>query len=152
VIRDQNQNARWYTILKPNYAFLKFRCPYYKPEKYEYYDGKIYLQPYAPIKSTETRILLSSLEKKTYDIDEYIGRMFYFNRVLRPAYYKILADNKHMDHCWDCAYFSYIVKNYIINFPNMNPYKDVNNFISKIIDIIAQTNLNRLAQPSIKII
>jgi hypothetical protein len=155
ILRDQNQNTNWYTILKPNYAFLKFRCPYYKPEKYQYYTGKIYLQPYAPIKSTETRILLSGiLEEKIYDIDEYIGRMFYFNRVLRPAYYKTFANNKHMDHCWDCAYFSYIVKNYIINFPNVNPYStDVSDFISKIIDIIAQTNLNRLAlKSSIKII
>lgn len=158
IIEDQNMNARWYSIIKPSYAFLKFRCPYNKPEKYSYYKGKIYLQPYAPIKSTETRILLAGvLEKETYDIDEYIGRMFYFNRVIRPSFYKTLYktsdENNYMDHCWDCSYFSYIVNNYITNFPTINPYKkyDISEFINKIIEIISKTNINRLKENTLHI-
>jgi len=52
-----------------------------------------------------------------------------------------------LDHCWDCSYFRYLVKNYIVNFPNMNPYnKDVSIFVNKIIEIIARTNMNRLKE------
>ena len=48
-------NATIQTII----AF-KFRCPYEGANIYDYYDGKIYIQPFAPVSSTESRILFET--------------------------------------------------------------------------------------------
>jgi hypothetical protein len=150
IINDQNMNIEWHKIIQPDYSFLKFRCPYETPTKYDYYKGKIYLQPFAPTSSTETRILLTTeLEKITYEIDTYHGKMLYFNRVLRPSHYNaLIVDHPYLDHCWDCVYSTYLIKNYIINFPTFNPYKnvEVKEFMNNIINIIGKTNINRIKE------
>ena len=121
IIRDNNDDANWHTIIKPDFSYLKFRCPYDNPQEYEFYDGKIYIQPYAPISSTESRLFCTTnLIKKTYNIMEYQGKFVYFNRVIRPAYYSksIIKENDTFDHCYDCTYFSYLIKSYIKKYPN----------------------------------
>ena len=150
VIRDQEMNAKWYSLIQPDYGFLKFRVPFdIVSGEYKYYNGTIYIQPYAPIHSTETRLLLiGKLEPKTYNIKEYTGKMFYFNQAMRPCYYKsIIKRHAYMDHCWDCVYYSYLVKNYISAFPQFNKLygnMDITNLINNIIKIISSSNINRL--------
>jgi hypothetical protein len=123
VIADNESDAKWHEIIKPDLSYLKFRCPYEGEKTYEYYDGEIFIQPYAPIASTESRILLSkNLKKKTYNIHEYQGKFCYFNRVLRPSYYveQIIKDNNYFDHCYDCTYFSYLMKEYLDKFKDFS--------------------------------
>jgi hypothetical protein len=132
IIRDQEQNIRWHKILKPDYSYFKFRCPYEhitaedgsKTNKYDYYDGEIYVQAYAPMSSTESRILLrTEVKPKTYNIDEYTGKMAYFNRILRPSYYKsIIPANNYFDHCYDCTYYSKLINKYIKKYDNVDPF------------------------------
>lgn len=120
IIRDQEMNTPWYSIIKPNYGFLKFRVPFeIENNIYNYYNGTIYLQPYAPVHSTETRLLLvDKLEPKAYNINEYCGKMFFFNQAMRSCYYNsIIKNHSYLDHCWDCVYYSYLIKNYINAFP-----------------------------------
>lgn len=111
VMMDNESQIRWHKILNPRYSYLKFRCPY-DIKKYNYYKGKIYIQPYAPQSSTETRILLGeNLIEKEYDTKEYNGKLFYHNRILRPSHYN--CNNCGLfDKCFDCAFFYKIMKKY----------------------------------------
>ena len=81
------------------------------------------------ISSTESRLLLKTgLIKKTYNVDEYQGKFFYFNRIIRPGYYNksIIPENDYFDHCYDCTYFSYIIKNYLDKFSKYyNPFMKI---------------------------
>ena len=151
VLRDQDWNANWHKIIKPDFSYLKFRCGYETEKNYKYYKGEIYLQIYAPSSSTETRILFEKeLEEGEYNIDEYQGKMQYFNRVIRPSYHKTLfKNNDNFDHCYDCAYFSYFIKNYLSKFSSVSPFQNKNIFsIMKYITYF----LGKHSQNKIKII
>lgn len=117
VIKDNNINIVWHNIIQPDYSFLKFRCPY-DGEFYDYYKGDVYIQPYAPVSSTESRLVLKKeLEKEKYNINEYQGKFLYFNRIIRPAYHKqTIKQNKEFDHCYDCTFFSKIISEYFDKF------------------------------------
>ena len=57
---DMDAQMRWYNIIKPISAQLKFRLPYTggsRPLSVDYLDGIIYKQPWAPQTSTETRLV-----------------------------------------------------------------------------------------------
>ena len=154
VIKDNDSDARWHDIIKPDYSYLKFRCPYEGDKKYSYFSGDIYIQPFAPIGSTESRILMKTgLTKKIYNIDEYQGKFFYFNRVLRPSFYKqqIIKDNNYFDHCYDCTFFSHLVKNYLTKFDKF--YKNVfnSNDVLNVMFVI-KNKLNELSVDRIKFI
>ena len=126
VLDDQTLNANWHKIIQPDYSYLKFRCGFESDVNYNYYEGKIYLQFYARQSSTETRILFEKeLTPCVYNIREFEGKLFYFNRVIRPAFHKSLIKNNDLfDHCYDCTYFGYVIKNYLTKFASVNPFKD----------------------------
>ena len=128
VLNNQDWNITWHKIIQPDFSYLKFRCGYETDKIYKYYKGNIYLQIYAPPSSTETRILLKKeLEEMDYNIEEYQGKLLYFNRLIRPSYHKsIIKDNNYFDHCYDCTYFSYVIKNYISKFKNFNSFNTTN--------------------------
>ena len=138
IVRDQECNANWHKIIQPDFSYLKFRCPYDNPIIYKYYKGDIYLQLYAPTSSTETRILFTkNLEPYEYNSQEYQGKMLYFNRIIRPSYHKsLIKNNFYFDHCYDCTYFGYIIKNYIKKFKLVSPFQKLNKNKTTIYDIM----------------
>ena len=150
VLQDQESNAKWHNIILPDYSYFKFRCGYDSDISYKYYKGDIYLQPFAPISSTETRILFDKkLEEYTYNIKEYQGKLFYFNRIIRPSYHvkSIIKNNNYFDHCYDCTYFSYLIKNYLNKFPKFNPFNttDIFDIMKKITNLISKYTNNKIA-------
>lgn len=126
IIDNQQSQVKWHKIIKPDYSYLKFRCPYEIQKDYDYYDGEIFLQFYAPLSSTETRILFKNkLTKKKYNSDEFQGKMSFFNRVIRPGFHKsLIKENDIFDNCYDCVYFGYIIKNYLKKFIEITPFFD----------------------------
>ena len=147
IISDQKQNLHWFKLTDCEFAWLKFRCPY-DSDFYDYYDGDIYIQPYAKPNSSEGRLLLSkNLVKKKYVVKEYVGKFYYFNRILRPSYYKSFIENHDLlDHCWDCTCFQYIIKNYVSNFKKFNFFKtdNIEKIVNEIIKFISMNTINRL--------
>ena len=151
IMDNQESNAIWHNIIKPDYSYFKFRCPYNKGTEYDYYDGKIYIQPYARTSSSETRIMFDTIiTKKKYDCNEYFGKFTYFNRILRPSYYKkaIIPNNKYFDHCYDCTYFSYLISNYLKKFNKCNPFGTTNVFdiMKEITNLITKLTIDRIEQ------
>ena len=127
IIKDQENNYNWSRILDAKYSWLKFRCPYNKTY-YDYYEGKIYIQPYGRNFTSESRILLKqNPKKKTFVVQNYIGKFYYFNLIERARIHKsYLKDHHVLDNCWDCCAFQNIVKKYIDKFPNFNYFKNKN--------------------------
>jgi hypothetical protein len=137
IIRDQEMNKKWIEIMEPDYSYLKFRTPY-KDASYKYMDGTIYIQPFAPVSSTETRLLVTkNWKEKVYNSKEYNGKLFYHNRIMRPGYYpSLISNHKYLDHCFDCTYFTYLIKNYIDNFDNISKKENKNDKIKYMCDNI----------------
>lgn len=88
IVEDLLMQQEWIRIMEPIQSQIKFRLPYikgYNNERYlEYMDGTIYLQAWAPVSSTETRLVPNGLTK-TYDNKKYEDQMFYHNSIIREA-------------------------------------------------------------------
>lgn len=114
-VETNNQWQRnWIEIMKPSMSMLKFRIPFTIKEKYEYFSGDIYLQPWAPVDSAETRLITDGKQMQKYDLIDYENRMYYYNNILRE--FQWIKHNiptnkvKGLCHCHDCTYEIYIWK------------------------------------------
>lgn len=125
--RDNTIQAGWHRIIKPDWSFLKFRCPYEAPNnKIQYFDAEYYFQPFAPIASTETRVLVpTECEFKDIDVLEYQRICYFHNRVLRPSYYLDGLNHLYFDRCFDCTFFMKIMQDYNKLSPNHFKGKDI---------------------------
>lgn len=109
VKENQELQRIWVELLKPSYAQLKFRIPridsIIESNSYHYLDGKIYLQMYPRIDSAETRLVVDGrdIKYKDYSVKMYEGSMYYYNRKLRPSWYKCDNHDDRFDHCHDCV-------------------------------------------------
>ena len=123
IIRDQKMQEEWVRIIKPYVSLLKFRLPWLESDQpYEYLDGQVYVQPYAPGNSTETRLLVTDPESnKTYSCDEYERKMFFVNRVLRHNY----AHKSNTSSNYDFAYTKYICEYYKENIKSKFNLNDI---------------------------
>jgi len=86
IYNDLMAQKKWVEIIKPINSMLKFRLPYSHP-KLKYFDGTILLQPWAPLTSTETRLITKGKKDRVYKNPEYEEKMFYHNTVLRQDLY-----------------------------------------------------------------
>lgn len=112
IIENMEQQRRWIEIMSPVISMLKFRLPFPNENiqededprlEVEYLDGDNYLQCWAPVNSTETRLVTDGKRTKTYDIRTHEQQMAYFNRNLRVCYYPHDIEADGIDHCYDCA-------------------------------------------------
>lgn len=81
---DMNIQKNWVDIMKPEFSILKMRIPYHIKEDYEYLDGDVRFQIWAPVASTETRLIVKkgSFSKK-YIPEIYENQCAYFNNQMR---------------------------------------------------------------------
>jgi hypothetical protein len=88
IISDQSLQEIWVRTISPYASSLKFRLPWVKNQmEYKYLDGEIFLQPYKPKNSSESRLFVyDSKSTKSYDCIEYDSKMFFSNRILRHLY------------------------------------------------------------------
>lgn len=79
----------------------------FRSRSFTFFDGEIFIQPWAPISSTETRLVFQGAPgMRKYDAAEYEDRFFYYNKILRnfQLYKNPNADRGlGFDHCADCA-------------------------------------------------
>lgn len=87
IIKDMKLQASWYLKMKPVSALLKFRLPYpvgLLPRTFRYLDGWIFKQPWAPPRSTETRLVPNG-GIRIWEIKKYESQMFYHNTEIRST-------------------------------------------------------------------
>ena len=101
--------------LRPKAAYLKFRLAY-RPGTFDYYTGKIYMQPFGPV-STETRLLVTDYDSiMTYNNAEFDEKMAYFNshdRLMKYNDFCGVLDALKLRNYWDTTAMCYILKLYL---------------------------------------
>jgi hypothetical protein len=102
VIRDMQFQERWYNIINPIKAQLKFKLPYPKEGQthMEYLDGYLFKQPWSPQTTSETRLVPVKGKKIHWNLLVYEEQIFYHNRVVREEfnYYNIYTKNKKIPY------------------------------------------------------
>lgn len=108
VTSDQKLQEEWVRSISPYASSLKFRLPWVKNQmEYKYLDGEIFVQPFKPKNSSESRLFIyDSKLTKVYDCIEYDSKMFFTNRILRYLY------GHHNKENFDYSYMLYIYDYY----------------------------------------
>ena len=139
VKNDMLLQQKWVEIMRPKYSMLKFRLPW-NEDKMEYLDGNLYLQPWGPRTTTETRLIVEKSlinNKKIWDCKKYEEQMFYFNTITRcKCFTTISIKIPHLDNCYDCTSEVIIINNYLIK------YKQIKNSIKYITDFSNEISHN----------
>lgn len=102
----------------------------------EYFDGEIFLQPWAGISSTETRLVTDGKTTKTYeDHEAYDNKLHLYNTITRcyAAHANDNADQRlGFDLCNDCAIENVVWKNYIAKSGDRRTVKQLVEKLSKV--------------------
>lgn len=122
VRQNMQMQKHWVEIMKPKWTQLKFRLPYDVKNNtpFEYFSGDIYIQPYPPLTSTETRLTFEDVPPLIkYDPLKYEEQCFYHNRVGRVLRYSqdFMKGQKipsGFDECYDCTCHLYILNEYLV--------------------------------------
>jgi hypothetical protein len=135
---DMKMQRRWCRIIKPYYAYLKFRLPYEIP-KTKYLSGTIYLQPYTKV-STETRLLTNNYDDEIiYDNMEFQDKLAYHNGYTRcnSKHYNLwknIMTKYNLVNNWDNALALHITHFYLEKIKNSDSEEDVGNLFMEIIN------------------
>lgn len=145
VKNDQAFQTKWYNIINPEMAMFKFRLPW-NDGITTYLDGDIYIQPYPPINSTETRLIVKkNAINKLYNNRQYEEQLFYFNNRIRPLLFKNILYNINSDEKYglsnnhDGSVEVYILSQYlqyIKKLSNEDINIESNEFKQKIIEMV----------------
>lgn len=111
---DHQWQREWYYIMSPIAAMFKFRLPW-DDNTTEYMAGDIHIQPYPPITSTETRLIVGKdAPLKTYDNRRYEEQLAYINNVVRVSDFdNALYDSDAMPNNYDSAAELHILSGYL---------------------------------------
>lgn len=141
VITNNDWQRDWVHIMKSPMAMLKFRVPFTAKSAYKYLAGEIYMQPWAPVDSAETRLITDGTQETEYDVHDYENRTFYLNNVTREFTYfahDIPTTRVHgLCHCYDCAYEIWIWRHYFTSFAKLTDPTMIN---EAIIDVMNQAS------------
>ena len=155
----------WYEIIKPVAAQLKFRLPY-APENsntavpFEYLNGYVFKQAWAPPGSTETR-LVPFREKPSivWDARKYESQMYYHNTVIREQQkFKNPFTGRNDDPIWeghlendyDSTCEALILKEYREKFGKLVTQSEVARMSQKITDELNQNKPRKVSLQSIR--
>ena len=115
VAQDMAMQQRWVKLMQPAAYSLKFRLPYsekagVEQPPVEYLAGEVRIQPWAPLSSTETRLIggVGDWDKTAmYNPGLYEKQLFYVNTILRQwrTYRHGVPTSlvSGLDLCFDCA-------------------------------------------------
>lgn len=100
-------------------GLLRFRLPYYKPgksKKFTYLDGILYRSPFGHYTSASSKLFVSEIKHKEYDIESYESEQFYHNTIRRIwGYFEHKVIGEGIDHCYDCRAEIEILGGYYAN-------------------------------------
>jgi hypothetical protein len=113
---DMVRQKEWVRILRPAASLLKFRLPW-QAGKTPYLPGQILLPAFAPLTSTECRLVLSRAHAdapdQLYDNTEYEQACAFHNTVGRVRTYSHGVRVAGLDHCHDCSMLVAVARTYL---------------------------------------
>jgi hypothetical protein len=117
VHQNNNDQKRWIEIMNPVMSSLKFRIPFTHKGPYVYLRGMVYLQPWAPEFSAETRLVTDGKSLCDYDPVAFENTMHYYNNVVREfGHFQHEVNPQLVEglcYCNDCCYEIYIWKMFL---------------------------------------
>jgi len=131
----------------------------FKNKELVYFDGDVYLQPWAPVSSTETRLVIDhdvpfdTPKMVPYPAKNYEETLFYYNKIVRNFQ---MFDNPNtnrglgFDHCADCSIENTIWTEYLEGKGENVTSDKVAKFVSTISKIISRPLLNTKITRSVK--
>lgn len=148
---DMAAQERWYNIIKPVKAHLKFRLPYgYDFNKSKsltktYLDGLVYLQPWTGPASSEGRLVPNG-DKRDWDYLAYESMMAYYNTEtrLRPFYNPFTGDKTPISlklglgNDFDSVLSVAIINEYLYRFGETPRLEVVEALFGKIITVLGK--------------
>uniref|UniRef100_A0A7S3D3R6 Cap-specific mRNA (nucleoside-2'-O-)-methyltransferase n=1 Tax=Palpitomonas bilix TaxID=652834 RepID=A0A7S3D3R6_9EUKA len=115
VSRDMTWQKEWHLIMKPKAAMYKFRLPWVEGST-EYLEGDVYLPVWGPQTTTETRLIVTSCNLRSWDHKLYEEQMFFFNNVARTEYFEHDVESDGLCHCYDCTAEVVVLRQYVVAF------------------------------------
>lgn len=120
IYQDMQMQQKWHELLEAKASMLKFRLPW-QPGTTEYLNGRVYFPIWAPVTSTESRLVVTAQSSVcVWNHQEYWEKMHYFNTVARASAYRHILGIRRssdgsvrIDHCYDCAAEVKVLKEYI---------------------------------------
>lgn len=121
VSTDMLDQLKWFNIIKPVHALLKFRLPWpglWPSLGYEYPAGYVFKQVWAPQSSTEGRLVPMGDQIISWDIKAYEEMMFYHNVVVREQfkYVNEAQDKPQLLDDYDSTAEVFILKDYLVKY------------------------------------
>lgn len=120
IIKDNQTQMRWISIMRPIKSMIKFRCPFPNviKENIKMYQGLIFVQPWAPPTSTETRLVIDyELNIIEYDNLKYEQQLFYHNTVTRYSTYPQPVRGEGIDNRFDSCAEVKILGDFLTKYP-----------------------------------
>ena len=118
VNEDMNLQSEWIRAMRPAMSMLKFRLRWDHNTTF-YWDGDVMIQPYAPLRSSETRLITPGLHERYYPNQDYDERISWHNDVRRNEYrYPTLP---HVVPLWDVAAQVKIIYDYFTIIKKIKP-------------------------------
>ena len=128
VWEDMKLQQGWIEELRPKVSMIKFRLPFAydfiieKGGTRRYLNGQVLKQPFSKPTSSETRLVVTSLEYKDWDLVKYEKQMCYHNRVTRQTQKYLnpvtggpgeILPEKGLKNDYDSSYLAYLVIQYL---------------------------------------
>tara|TARA_Y100000813_G_scaffold19163_1_gene12808 strand:+ start:314 stop:1114 length:801 start_codon:yes stop_codon:yes gene_type:complete len=119
VMEDMNLQKNWVLNLKPRVSLLKFRIPLFC-DSFEYFNGELLEQPWAPESTYETRLIVKeNIVNKTYKTSDYLLLLNRLKECRRTELFDHGLPLKRvpgLDNCFDCNLEISIWKEYLKKF------------------------------------
>ena len=141
VWEDMLAQQRWYRLMEPKKAHLKFRLPYSVAGQptdgaLEYLSGTVIIQPWAKVTSTEGRLVPDGLTRE-WSFKWYEDCMFQHNVVTRTSIHPHTVKAPGLDHCFDCASEVSILQQFLLKTTGVAPDAEVEKLSRRISVIIS---------------
>lgn len=158
---DMKLQQKWIEELQPTISLVKFRLPFgydfilKEGKTRRYLDGKIMRQVYNKPTSSETRLLITDISYKEYDIVKYERQLCYHNTDIRNKlkFKNILNgsvkpnyEKKGLLNNFDDTYFISIVIDYIRKIDEEPSEKNIKTIIDYILENINIGKVNLLSK------
>jgi len=128
---DMRRQADWAKTIGPNVAMFKFLLPWTDGFT-EYLKGNIYIQPWKPLTSTESRLIVTAEDLKhpciLYDNKKYERQMMFQNTIGRATIYNHGIRGEGLDFCYDCTSEIITLKKYLISKGEMASKQAISQF------------------------
>ena len=111
IYEDMLSQKHWIELCKPVMSMLKFRL-HWNEGITNYFNGNLLLQPWAKLRSIETRLITNGKEYRDYNNKEYEEQCCYHNEITRNESIISLSGHK-LNDTWDTWAEVQILREYL---------------------------------------